>query len=209
MRRPANLASRPFRNERLPDLLLGASLLALVALTIWHGFLLRALLPGATSARHAEVASLEAEVAQLRADGPALRGPGPDKATLARWIQLKEFVDRRSFAWTTLLGRLERTMPSGVRLAAVSPAWEKGRVRLGLRAVARSSEEGFALVKALEDQPDFDEVYPLSRTEETDGSGGYRFELTMYYLPSLAPPPEPQEAPAAEDAGASLPVERG
>ncbi len=203
MRRPVNLASRPFRNERLPALLLGASLAALVLLTVWHLLVVRALLPGATSARHADAAALEAEVRQLRLDGPALRGPGPDKATLARWIQLKELVDRRAFAWTALLARLEKTMPPGVRLSAVSPAWEKGgKVRLGLRALARTSDDGFELVKALEDQPDFDEVYPISRTVDAGGSGDYRFELTMLYRPSLAPPPAAEEAPPADQGDA-------
>jgi Tfp pilus assembly protein PilN len=139
-------------------------------------------------------------VAKLRSDGATLRGPGPDKASLARWIALKEMVDLRSFAWTALLGRLEKTVPPGVRLMSVSPGWEKGRLRLGLRVLAQTSDAGFELVQALEDQPDFDEVYPLSKQADS-GGGAYQFELTMLYLPSAAPAEKEQVAPdRAKDA---------
>ncbi len=186
MRRPANLASQPFGNERLPALLLLAGLLALLAISLQQALLVRRLLPDATAVRHAEAAALEAEVAKLRSDGATLRRPGPDKASLARWVALAEMVDLRSFVWTALLGRLEKTVPPGVRLVSVSPGWEKGRLRLGLRVLAQTSEAGFELVQALEDQPDFDEVYPISKQADS-GGGAYSFELTMLYLPSAAP----------------------
>lgn len=204
MRRPANLASRPFRNERLPAVLLGTALFTLLLLTAEHARVVRRLLPDATSSRHAEVAALEGEVARLRSDGVLLRVPGPDRATLTRWIAVKEMVDRRTFAWTGLLARLEKTLPPGVRLAAVRPSWEKGAVRLGLQAVAHTSDDGFELVKTLEDQPDFDEVYPVSKSAPDSTDGDYQFELTMLYLPGQAPPPE-----AAAPAGASEDADAG
>lgn len=199
MRRPANLALRPFRNERLPAMLLGAALVTLVLLTVEHARVVRRLLPGATSSRHAEVAALETEVAQLRSDGVVLRVPAPERPVLGRWILLKDMVDRRTFAWTALLARLEKTVPPGVRLAAVSPSWEKGRIRLGLQAIAHTSEDGFELVQKLEDQPDFDEVYPISKSAPDAEAGEYKFELTMLYLPALAPPPDKEPAPPVED----------
>ncbi len=201
MRRPANLASRPFGNERLAALLLVTGLLALVAITAQQALLVRRLLPQRSAARHTEAAALEAEVAKLRSDGATLRGPGPDKATLARFMSLKEIVDRRSFAWTALLGRLEKTVPPSVRLVRVSPGWENGRLRLGLRVLAQTSDAGFALVQALEDQPDFDEVYPISKQVDPAGDA-YLFELTMLYLPSAAPAePQPATPDSAEDVG--------
>ncbi len=203
MRRPANLASRPFGNERLPAVLRVLGLLALGAISVQHALVVRHLLPDAISARHAEAAALEAEVARLRSDGVALRGPAPDKASLARWLAVKEMVDRRSFAWTALLGRLEKTIPAAVRLVSVSPSWEKGRLRLGLRVVAQASDAGFELVQALEDQPDFEEVYPLSKQADPRSAGAYQFELTMLYLPSAAPAEAGSDGPgeAAKNVG--------
>ncbi len=209
MRRPANLAQRPFRNERLPAALLGTALVALLLVTAEHARIARKLLPDATSARHAEAAALEEEVARLRTDGVALRLPGPDKTAVTRWVVLKEMVDRRSFAWTALMARLEATVPPGVRLTTVSPSWDQGRLRLGLKAVTHSSDEGFELVKALEDQPDFDEVYPISRGAGSEDEGEYAFDLTMLYLPSHAPAPDAGAFVAPSDAAGEAEEDQG
>ena len=56
--RPANLARQPFRNERLPNLLFALAVLAVVVITVRHAFVVRALLPGRTSALHDEVMRL-------------------------------------------------------------------------------------------------------------------------------------------------------
>ena len=66
--RPANLARLPFRNERLPNLLFAAAAVALAALTVRHALIVRALLPGRTSALHDDVTRLEAEATRLRAE---------------------------------------------------------------------------------------------------------------------------------------------
>ena len=199
MRRPLNLAARPFHNERLASLLFSLGLLALVALTLQHAIVIRRLLPDRTSALHAEAAALEKEVATLRADGAALRGPGPEKIVLERWSLLKELVDRRTFAWTALMARLEAVLPRGVRLVSITPAWERGDLKLDLEAMARTADDGFALVKSLEDRPEFEAVYPLSKDERPDGSEvGFRY--SMRYKPSAAPFPIAGAKPARPDA---------
>jgi Tfp pilus assembly protein PilN len=187
VKRPVNLAARPFRNERLPALLFGLGVVALVAITVEHAFLVRRLLPDRTSVLHAEAAALETEVAALRVDSVGLRGPGPDKASVERWTTLKELVDRRTFAWTDLLARLEAVLPRGVRLISIQPGWDRGDLNLNLEALARNSEDGFALVKALEDRPEFEDVYPLSK-DEPQGGGDVRFRYSMRYAPQLTPP---------------------
>ena len=82
--RPANLARLPFRNERVPNLLFALAAVALIALTVRHAFLVRALLPGRTSALHEEVTRLEAEAVRLRAEQASLRGVAPEPKALAR-----------------------------------------------------------------------------------------------------------------------------
>lgn len=183
-RPPLNLASRPFRNERLPGLLFGLALAGLLALTVRHAVVISQLLPARTSARHTEVAALEKEAAELRRLAADLRRPDPDKKTLARWVAVKDLVDRRAFAWTSLLARLEATLPGGVKLVAIAPNWERGGVRLDLRAVARSAEPGFGFVKALEDRPDFADVFPRSKEPR---EAGVDFVYTMRYLPQEEP----------------------
>lgn len=192
-----NLASRPFRNERLPGLLFGLLLVGLAALSVRHAVLVAHLLPARTAARHSEVAALEKDAGDLRRQAAELRRPDPDKRTLARWLAVKDLVDRRVFGWTTLLSRLEAAVPPGVKLVSISPAWEKGGVRLDLRAVARSSEPGFAFVKALEDRPEFADVFPLGKEPR---EAGFDFAYTMRYLPQAA-----AGAPPAKPAGAEAP----
>lgn len=188
-RPPLNLAARPFRNERLPGLLFGLALAGLLALTARHAVVIAQLLPARTAARHTEIATLEREAAEMRLKAAELRRPDPDKRTLARWLAVKELVDRRVFAWTRLLGRLEATLPAGVRLLAIAPVWEREGVRLDLRAVASRPEAGFAFVKALEDRPEFADVLP--KTKEPRESE-VEFTYTMRYLPQAARDDEAQ-----------------
>lgn len=198
-RPPLNLASLPFRNERLPGLLVALALFGLVALTARHAVLLRQILPSRTSERHGQIAELEQRLAELRRQGADLRRPDPDKATLQRWTSVKDLVDRRAFAWTLLLERLEATLPRGVRLVSIAPAWEEGEVKLALQAVASSSEQGFAFVEALEERPEFEDVLP---TTKTPTERGVSFAYTMRYLGRSAPaaaPPAPDVPPAGAE----------
>ncbi len=189
-RPPLNLASRPFRNERLPSLLFLLGLVFLAVLTIRHASLVLQLLPGRTAARHSEIAALEQEAAALRRDAASLRRPDPDKATLARWAAVKGLVDRRDFAWTSLLSRLEATLPGGMRVLAISPSWDQAGVHLVLRAHAQEPDQGFAFVKALEDRADYEDVFPTAKDPR---DGGTDFSYTMRYLPQAGSDPASTE----------------
>lgn len=190
--RPANLARLPFRNERLPNLLFAAAAVALVALTVRHAFLVRALLPGRTSALHEEVTRLEAEAVRLRAEQASLRGVAPEPKALARWLVVKELVDRRAFSWTNLFARLEERLPEGARLVSITPTVHRGEIALDVQAVVRSPEVGWQFIRILEEGGDFADVFPL-----TEGLGG-EFHYTMRYRPRTVPPAA--DAPAAADA---------
>ena len=124
--RPANLARRPFVNERLPNLVFAVAAVLMLGLTVRHAFLVRALLPGRTSALHDEVTRLEEESRRLRAEQASLRGVLPDPKAVARWVVIKELVDRRAFSWTGLFGRLEERLPEGARLVSIAPGVRKG-----------------------------------------------------------------------------------
>lgn len=199
--RPANLARRPFANERLPNLIFAAVAMVAVALTVRHAFLVRALLPGRTSALHDEVTRLETEAARLRSEQASLRGVAPEPKALARWLVVKELVDRRAFSWTALFARLEERLPAGARLVSIAPSLQHGDIHLDVLAVVRSTEVGWQFVRALEDGGDFDGVFPLS-----EGEGG-EFHYTMRYRPRSAPAPDAAEAPA--DAPSSAPAPSG
>ncbi len=188
--KPLNLAGQPFRNERLPLLLLGAAAVGLAFLTVWHAMVIGRVLPGRTSALHGDVAALEQQTGRMRAEARSLQRPKPPAADLAHWAALKELVDRRAFSWTDLFAVLEDALPDGVRLDSIAPKVEKGKVRLDIDAVARSYEEGFDFIRVLEERPEFEDVLPLSR-----GNEGTTFRYTMSYRP-VPPPPRAPNAPA-------------
>ena len=193
--RPANLARQPFRNERLPNLLFALAVVAVVVLTARHAFAVRALLPGRTSALHDEVMRLEGEAAQLRAEQVSLRGVAPEPKALARWLVVKDLVDRRAFSWTNLFARLEERLPDGARLVSITPKVTRGEIVLDVLAVVRTPEVGWQFMRTLEQGGDFDDVFPLS-----EGPAG-EFHYTMRYRPR--PEPAAASAPAAVPAAPS------
>jgi hypothetical protein len=203
--RPANLAGRPFVNERLPNLVFAFAVVLLVAVTARHAVLVRALLPGRTSALHDEVTRLEEESKRLRAEQGSLRGIAPEPKALARWIVVKELVDRRAFSWTGLFGRFEERLPDGARLVSITPTLRRGEILLDVDAVMRSPEVGWQFIRALEEGGAFDDVFPLSEGENGE------FHYTMRYRPlavTAAAAPEPTSE-ASPDASAEEPSDEG
>lgn len=187
MRQPYNLASRPFRNQTLPALLLTAGWVLLLAGSAVHVLAVRRLLPARTSARHQEVAAVERRLERLDARAQTFKLDVPE-STLLDWLFVKDLVDRRAFSWTRLLQDLGRTLPPTVRVASVTPGVEDGRLTVELTASMRAPGDGLELVRRLEESPEFADVTPLSSGESGDGR---QMRVRMFYAPptSVAPPP--------------------
>jgi Tfp pilus assembly protein PilN len=190
-RRPYNLASRPFRNETLPALLLAAGWVLLLAGSLVHALAVRRLLPASTSARHQEVADLERRLARLDTRAESFRLDVPE-ATLLDWSFVKDLVDRRAFSWTRLLYDLGRALPPGVRVMSVAPDAEDDRLIVELSAFLRAPQDGLDMVRRLEDSDEFSDVTPLSTSEMGDGR---EMRLRMRYAPARTSP-----SPAAHEA---------
>lgn len=193
-----NLASRPFRNERLPALLVALGFTVAGAVTVKHALAVRELLPGRTSGLAQDVARLESEQARLREEAGRLRGPRPEPGKIAQWALLKDLVDRRAFSWSGLFAVLEEVLPPGVRLVSITPKIERGERLLDLTAVARSNEDALELIRVLEDRPEFEDVLPRTRSGESENE----FRYTMIYHPrplplATPPPPSPTAAGSA------------
>jgi hypothetical protein len=196
--RSLNLATRPFRNERLPTLLALVSVAAALLLSAYHVFLARDVMPDRTSALTMQLAEMEAENVRLRNEGDALRGVKTDSGALAEWSQLKDLVDRRVFSWSGLFSVLEDTLPDGVRLISLSPKVEKSQVTLQIVAVARTFEEAMGFTTALEERAEFSDVWPTARRTNENGEPEYQYD--MRYLPQprkAAGSPAPSPAPAS------------
>lgn len=199
---PLNLASRPFRNERLPALLLVLGFTVAGAITVKHVLAIHRLLPGRTSGLAREVASLEGEGARLREQAGRLRAPRPEHAAVAQWAMLKELVDRRTFSWSGLFAVLEQVLPAGVRLVSISPTVKDGQMTLELTAVARSNEDALELIRVLEERPEFEDVLPRARTSNEAET---EFRYTMRYTSTAPPPPAAVAALGPAPAGVAQP----
>jgi hypothetical protein len=199
--RPLNLARVPLRNQRLPNLAAVVALVLVLVATAVHAVALRRVLPDRTSARHRELAELDAESARLRVEAGGLRNERADARELASWTLVKDVVDRRAFSWTGLFARLEDVLPQGVRLVSIAPRVQRGEILLDVVAIGRSAEDGWELVRVLEEQPDFSEVFPRSEGENGE------FQYTMRYRPGAGPRPSPPPEPAGRVANARPAVE--
>jgi Tfp pilus assembly protein PilN len=191
---PLNLARRPFRNERLPTLVLGVSCAVLVLLTVRHVFVARDLLPGRARDVESQVVALEKETAALRAESADLLRLEASPDALKEWTAVAGLVDRRAFSWTGLLAALEAALPPGVRLVSISPLTKAGRTDLSLAAVGRRTEDALALLQSLQAHEGFDGAFLNGWTERPEGID---ISCTVGYVPRGKPARTADRLPGA------------
>ena len=148
----ANLATRPFYNERAVQLWLLVVALVVAAATLFN--VARVIRYSQTDTELASQASRdEARAADLRTEAARLRGSVDLQqievaSTEAR--QANALIDRRTFSWTDLLNQFETTFPDNVRIAAVKPAVDdKGGLVLTVNVVARPAGDSAASTSAV------------------------------------------------------------
>jgi Tfp pilus assembly protein PilN len=196
--RTLNLASRPFRNERLPNLLSVAALGATLVVSAWHLSVARDVLPDRTSDLVQKLTDLEGESGRLRTEDASLRALRPEKVALAEWKRVKDLVDQRVFSWSGLFAVLEETLPDGVRLRSLEPSVKDGEVTLAMTANARTHEEMMQMLSALEDRAEFAGVDPTDRNTLDDGSIDFQCRIKRYVAratPAKAAVPPPTVEP--------------
>jgi len=199
LNRTPNLATRPFRNERLPAVLMTLALVGLLGLSLKHALVLRELLPSRTAAVEGEVRALDRELRELRAEALSLPRPTPEARLLSEWQALRGLVDRRAFSWTRLLSRLEDVLPPGVKIASVAPTVKDGRITVEIGAVGRTVTDGFGFMKVLEAAADFEDVFPSSVGQTQSGDGG-EIHYRMKYTPAAPLPPKVSPGDPSPDA---------
>lgn len=183
MRRPLNLARQPFRNERLPTLVLLLGCVVLLGLSVHHALAARDLLPERTSGVDGELVALEAEVVRLRAETDRLRTGGVPSEALQEWAVVRDLVDRRAFSWSELLGHLEEVVPADVRLLSIAPQGSEGRIEVRFRAIGRTVADGLELLQALQGREEFREPFLTTVVESNEGID---LSYTVDYAPERA-----------------------
>ena len=193
-----NLSSRPFYNDRLASLAIGAVALVAVLLTgfnIWRLTVLsshRAEVRARLDTDQREIERIQAEAARLRRS--------VDRPTLTRLAgatrEANELIDQRTFSWTTLFGLLEKTLPMDVRLVSVAPRVEKGVFKVGVTVVGRDFGDVDDFVEAMFATGTFYDVAPTEQQRNDDGTYGALIEAS-YIPPGSAPAPAPAAAGAS------------
>jgi Tfp pilus assembly protein PilN len=197
--RALNLASRPFRNERLPTLALGLGCLVLLGVTVRHGFAAWKLMPGQALSVEHEAVALEAELTSLRAEAEQLSGQSQGAAPVKEWAAVKDLVDRRAFSWTGLFADLEKALPPSVRLVSIAPQTERGHLVLVMAAVGQDVDDALALLAALQGHPHFRDAQLLGYTPQ--GSGVDISCRAAYQPPRVAASAATAPSGAAKPAG--------
>jgi hypothetical protein len=193
-----NLARRPFVDTRPANLTAGflvvlvAALSFVAAHTVIRYF-------GDSSRTRASIADLRAEISSLeearrKADASLAR---VDVASLAADVEdANEIALRRAFSWTRFLSRLEKTLPSDLRIASI--ALQKRPETSGSRAAGRPGPAETILVnltlisrdpnglpktiRAFDASPWFDTPSPASEDRGEKGlPEGRRLVLSVAY----------------------------
>jgi type IV pilus assembly protein PilN len=168
----ANLATRPFYNERAVQFVLGAVALFVLAVSAFNAIeVIRLTNSQRTLGAHAVEA--EREAARLRSEAATIRGQINAKelevvANAAR--EANSIIDQRAFSWSDLFDQLERTLPDDVRITAVDPTLSpQGQFIVNIGVQARRSEDLDAFIEALEKTGSFRDV--ITPAEETNEQG--------------------------------------
>lgn len=180
-----NFSRRPFRDER--PVFLAAALAGLgAAILLFCNFRLYTDFHKEVEGTSRQIDSLEQRRLRAVADVEQARTvlKGYSVSTLAQQSRgLRKLIGERHFSWTSLLGRLERTLPADVRLTRLTPKFdEAGGTVLDLGLVGRSSESVPRTIEALSRESAFGSVELRSEASPERGvPEGYSFELSLRY----------------------------
>jgi Tfp pilus assembly protein PilN len=160
-----NLSTRPFYNERLVNVLIGAIALVVLLLTAFNASQIVEL-TGRRRAAAERIDSSRVEVARIAAETAALQRGG-QPATLrdlaAATREANRLIEERTFSWSALFALLEKTMPMDVRLVSVTPDVNQQTLDVSLRVVARQLDDVDTFMDALQGTGAFYDVAPMEQ----------------------------------------------
>ena len=178
----ANLATRPFYNERAVYLVLG--MVAVFGLVVLATGIYRIV---DLSRRNTELTvraeRAEREGADLSARAAEIeRSVSPrafeEVAAAAREVNL--LIDQRVFSWTDFFNHIETTLPPDVMMTEVRPEIEPGSIEVRMGVLGRRLDAISEFIGALEESGAFTEV--LNRQAEITEDGMYRAVLSGQYV---------------------------
>jgi Tfp pilus assembly protein PilN len=178
-----NLAARPYRDYR-------PVYAAVVAMSLLTAFLMLNNIDTyyrythETRSTRAKIAAVEAQTQREQQSGQIAKNR-LEQVDVGRLEAQTRFINaklaERAFSWSALLDQLESILGDDVRLESVSPSFtEDGPINLSLAFAAKSANGLTDTMSALHADPHFRDPFP---SNESKGESGYRFNLTVQYLP--------------------------
>jgi Tfp pilus assembly protein PilN len=197
----ANLATRPFYNERAIHVLVGIAALIVLAITAVNVSRIVTLsrrsteLSARTNADRAEASRLSTEAVRIR------RTINKDELTLVvnAAQEANALIDQRTFSWTEFFNQIEATIPPDVMLTSVRPSFKDGVTNVTMIVLGRQVADIDEFMEKLEATGYFENIVPAS-SEITD-DGLRRATINSVYVGKVGAAPE--ETPAAAPATAA------
>jgi Tfp pilus assembly protein PilN len=188
-----NLATRPFYNVRLVQVLIGTLAGIVLGITLFNVIRILALVTSEQTLG-ATADEAEREAARLRAEAVRIRAqinPNELQTVASAAREANNLIDQRAFSWTELFTRFEATLPDDVRITAVQPRLDEGRFIVAVAVQARRAEDLDAFIEALEETGTFHNVLATETQTNEDGLLEAIIE-GVYQAPSRTAAPEGQ-----------------
>ena len=182
----ANLATRPFYNERAVHLLLALAAVIVLAITVLNVSRIVTLsrhsteLSSRTNADRTEAARLSTEAVRIR------RTINKDELALvvSAAQEANALIDQRTFSWTEFFNQIEATIPADVMLTSVRTSFKDGVTRVTMIVIGRQIADIDEFIEKLEATGYFEDLVPAS-TETTD-DGLRRSTIESVYVGNVA-----------------------
>jgi Tfp pilus assembly protein PilN len=200
-----NLSTRPFYNEGAVQVWLMVTAIVVAVATVFNASRLIQYSRSDTELA-AQASRDEARTGELRAAAVQMRASVDPRQVDVASVEARvanDLIDRRTFSWTELFNRLEKTLPPEVRITSVRPRIEKDRrILLAVTVLARGVDDIDRFMENLEATGAF--VGLGSRIEvHVNDAGQLEASLEAAYV--ARPPAGSGQIPSADSATAPAP----
>ena len=179
-----NLASQPFRRERLFWVSAGANAVALAAIAggLLFQYINYAELPPEQVAVETK---LRAEMAQITAEERQLNeelGDAANEEVLERSLFLNQLITRKGISWTRTFADLEQILPPKVLMMQIRPeVTSSNKVVLEMQVGAETRGDFIEFLQAIESSEAFPRYSLRGSSPPTENQPLWRYQLTVQY----------------------------
>jgi len=179
-----NLATQPFRRERLFWVSAGATAIVLLAIAgvLLFQYVSHAELPPEKVAIETR---LRAEMAQLTAEERQVNdelGDAANEEVLERSLFLNQLITRKGISWTRTFSDLEQVLPPKVLMMQIRPeVTASNNVVLDMQVGAETRADFIEFLQALETSDLFGRLSVRGSSPPTENQPLWRYQLTVQY----------------------------